>query len=175
MNHENTILNAAKFAKKAHEGQTRRYSGAPYIVHPAHVAATVCTLDDATDDMIVAAWLHDVLEDTDVPPEDIRNEFGDRVLKLVQELTNPSKGSKEPRRVRKQMDIDHLKGVSKEAKQIKLADRLENLYDLEGADDDFPALYAKESRALIEAIGDADEGLRVQIEARIVAIERKIG
>ena len=168
----NPILHAAKFAKSAHEGQTRRYSGVPYIIHPARVAARVSLLDGVSEDMIVAAWLHDVIEDTDVIPTEIGMEFGEPVLKLVRELTNPSKDSKEPRWVRKQMDLDHLKDVSRDAKRIKLADRYENLLDMEGAKDDFVALYAKESRALVEAIGLADDVLRVAIKARIVELER---
>ena len=170
--HVNPILRAAKFAKIAHEGQTRRYSGVPYIIHPARVAARVSLLDGVSEDMIVAAWLHDVIEDTDVLPTEIRLEFGEPVLKLVQELTNPSKDSQEPRWVRKQMDLDHLKGVSRDAKRIKLADRLENLLDLEGAESNFPKLYAMESRALVEVIGDTDEELRVAVKARIMEIER---
>src|SRR5690606_5988102 len=86
--------------------------------------------------MGAAAWLHDVLEDCPhISPDEIVEASGEAVLKLVRELTNPSKGVKAPRAVRKQMDRDHLKHVSWDAKIIKLFDRICNLRDLEQCPD----------------------------------------
>ncbi len=79
------IEEALRFATEAHEGQYRK-SGEPYIIHPILVAAiTAYVTDDET--MVVAALLHDVVEDTDKSVDDIRTHFGDEVVKLVEGLT----------------------------------------------------------------------------------------
>jgi hypothetical protein len=121
------LLEVARFAKKAHEGQMRKHGNEPYITHPMRIAARVMLRDDATREMVAAAMLHDVVEDCNIDVHTIDCLFGDNVGTLVSELTNPSKGSKASRAERKQMDRDHLKGVSKEAKIIKLLDRIDNL------------------------------------------------
>ena len=79
------IERAAEFAKAAHEGidQRRKYTNEPYIVHPQLVAEIVSSVTD-DEDMICAAWLHDVVEDTPVTLEEIRNE-----LNLADTLTVP--------------------------------------------------------------------------------------
>ena len=67
----NPILRAAQFARQAHEGQRRKCNDRPYIEHPARVAARVTILPGATEAMVVAAWLHDVVEDTTVELDEI--------------------------------------------------------------------------------------------------------
>lgn len=89
--------------------------------------------------------------------------FGPAVANLVQELTNPSHGSPENRRTRKQKDLEHLKTVSRKAKILKLIDRLDNLGEMMGADTDFKKKYAIESKSLVETIGDADPDLAKRI------------
>lgn len=166
----NLILNAAQFAASAHEGQNRKYghSDRPYITHPARVAGRVATFPGATEEMVAAAWLHDVIEDCGVTAEDLAAKFPLSVIRLVQELTNPSKRHPELNRAqRKAMDLEHIKEVSREAKVIKLADRVDNL--TETKDDpqtpaDFVELYRAESRALVEALRDIDPGLERELE-----------
>lgn len=79
------IEKAKAFATKAHEGQTR-WGGEPYITHPEAVAKLV---EEAGGDekAIATAWLHDVLEDCDVDPHTIRNEFTFLIWLFVNELT----------------------------------------------------------------------------------------
>ena len=77
------IRRAAAFAAKAHEGMMRKGSRIPYIYHPMEVALIVAQMTDDPE-VIAAAYLHDVLEDTSVTPEKIQGEFGARVLSLVQ-------------------------------------------------------------------------------------------
>ncbi len=80
-----TIKEALEFAKEAHRGQYRK-SGEPYIVHPILVAAiTAYVTNDET--MVVAALLHDVVEDTDKSIEEIEERFGKEVVELVEGLT----------------------------------------------------------------------------------------
>ena len=117
------------------------------------VAGIVNVLAYGSAEMIAAAWLHDTIEDTDTTKEELQCHFGKFVSHMVAELTNPSKQYPELRRVqRKQMDREHLEGVSDEAKTIKLADRIDNLRDF-GIDplvpQDFRKLYLEESRQLL--------------------------
>lgn len=70
------------FATKAHAGTERRGKGFPYIVHPLEAVSIVATLT-ADQELLAAAALHDVLEDTDVTEDQLRERFGDRVAKAV--------------------------------------------------------------------------------------------
>jgi len=85
---------ALLFATAAHYaiGQTRKYSGEPYIVHPVAVAELVMSVPH-TPEMVAAALLHDVLEDTDVPYSVLEEEFGSTVAEYVQLLSDPPKES----------------------------------------------------------------------------------
>ena len=119
------ISEAAAFAKKAHEGMVRKGTGIPYITHPMEVAVIVSQITDDPE-MIAAAFLHDVLEDTCVTREELAAEFGERVLSLVEsETEDKSKSWKE----RKQNTIDHLQEATKEDKILILADKLSNMRD----------------------------------------------
>jgi (p)ppGpp synthase/HD superfamily hydrolase len=159
------IYGAINLMYQAHGAQTRKFSGVPYTTHPFEVArltnehfSRVC--EGEKDDAICAALLHDTLEDTKISESEIRSECGVRVLRLVRELTNPSKGVKANREVRKKMDREHLKTVSRTAKMIKIIDRTVNLRDMVGADSGFRKLYAAESFALWnECLRDIDHTL----------------
>ena len=94
------LINKAKMlAGKAHEGQFRKYSGMPYIVHPIEVATIVQTVNH-TDEMVAAALLHDVVEDTDYSFEDIAKEVSPEVSKMVEGLTDVSKPEDGNRKIR---------------------------------------------------------------------------
>jgi (p)ppGpp synthase/HD superfamily hydrolase len=157
------ILRAAAFARRAHAQQRRKYVDRPYIIHPARVAGRVAAHRHATETMVAAAFLHDVVEDTPYSTADVSHEFGPEVARLVEELTNPSKGMKAPRRERKRLDRQHLTVVSAEAKIIKLLDRIDNLQEMATAPDGFRRVYCEESRLLADVIGDADSELRAEL------------
>ena len=150
------VKRALSLAFSAHEGQYRKYhDNVPYIQHPLRVAFSVSKATSGQEIAVAAALLHDVLEDTEVPPEAISEACGNEVLHLVQELTNPSKNpehAKKKREERKRIDREHLKQVSYAARVIKLCDRIDNLNDVANAPRDFQILYAKESVLLLEAI-----------------------
>jgi (p)ppGpp synthase/HD superfamily hydrolase len=151
------IINAASLARVAHRGQIRKYTGRPYLEHPARVAGKVATIVGADENMIAAAFLHDVLEDTQATPEDVLQATNGDVLGYVQWLTNPSKGRADLKRAdRKAMDREHLMNAPNAAKVIKMVDRIDNLLDIVEGPWDFQALYAHESILLAEAIGSAD-------------------
>ena len=83
------IEEAFEFAKKVHDGQFR-VSGEPYIIHPVEVLKILLGLKADTHTLI-AALLHDVIEDTDTTPEQVKEMFGEDVLSLVQGVTKLSK------------------------------------------------------------------------------------
>ena len=117
------IKKAAVFAAKAHEGTMRKGSRIPYIYHPMEVALIVAQMTDDPE-VIAAAYLHDVLEDTSVTPQEIGEIFGSRVLSLVQaESEDKSRTWKE----RKSSTIEHLKQAPREVKLLTLGDKLSNM------------------------------------------------
>jgi myo-inositol-1(or 4)-monophosphatase len=117
------IREAAEFAAKAHAGMMRKGSPIPYIYHPMEVALAVSQMTD-DEELIAAAYLHDVLEDTATSAEELRNLFGDRVTALVMaETEDKSKTWKE----RKAHTVEHVKYAPREIKILTLADKVCNL------------------------------------------------
>lgn len=167
------ILRAARFARAAHEHQRRKWSEDAYVLHPGRVASRVSLLDGVSEDMVAAAWLHDVLEDTNALPSDLISVFGDKITKMVIALTNKSMGSKLLRAERKKIDREHLAMQSPEVKKIKMLDRIDNLRDIAGATDKFKYLYANESFLLVGAVGDADEVLKDELVFWAEKMERE--
>lgn len=167
------VKEAIVLACTAHEGQRRKYyTNVPYIVHPCRVATRVEAVPGATDVMIAAAWLHDVVEDTTVGPETIEVVCGLDVRTLVGWLTNPSKGSPLPRAQRKAMDRDHLRQAPWEARVIKLIDRTDNLRDMHLAPFNFAKMYHQESVALLEVLHGTDPDLEQEY---IIAMAEMMG
>ena len=123
------ILAAASFAADKHRSQKRKGSdGQPYINHPLEVAsllANVGKIDDA--DVIVAALLHDTVEDCGVTYEEIEGKFGKTVADYVLEVTDDKSL---PKADRKRLQIEHAPHLSHGAKQVKLADKISNIRDV---------------------------------------------
>ena len=177
---DDKIVKMQELATKYHEGQFRKYfePPVPYIFHPLEVATNVDALfflDYLLKiKMICAAIGHDLLEDTNVTEKEIIEAAGEDVLILIKELTNPSKGMKAPRYVRKQADRDHLKLVSKEAKIIKLIDRTVNIRDFSNCDDhNFIMMYIKESRDLLEVLRNTHEVLENKLQKALDDLEEE--
>lgn len=119
-----TVQNAVKFAVHAHGGQTRRSSDEPYVNHVLRVARLVHDTG-APEEVIIAAILHDTVEDTDVTMEDIQQKFGNIVTGYVDTLTEDDKSAAwEDRKAEAQMK---LMNASKEAMLIKAADKIDNI------------------------------------------------
>ncbi|RKZ72618.1 MAG: phosphohydrolase [Gammaproteobacteria bacterium] len=123
------LLAALKFAAKKHRDQRRKDQGAtPYINHPIEVAETLWFQGNVRDMItIVGALLHDTLEDTNATTEEIRQQFGEQVLALVQEVTDDKSL---PKLERKRLQIEHAPHQSARAKQVKLADKICNVTDI---------------------------------------------
>lgn len=119
---------AAKFAIDAHSNVERRNHASPYALHVFEAATIVETMTN-DQELIVAALLHDVVEDTDVTLEEIEKEFGKRVAELVESETETElEGSAEETWVeRKQMAIDRIANSSHDSKIVALGDKLSNM------------------------------------------------
>ena len=126
----NRISEAFEFARQAHDGQFRK-SGEPYIFHPIAVANIVAEELMLGANPVIAAFLHDVVEDTDYTIDDIRQRFGDDVAFLVSVVTKKSTGHYE---ISKQVDNykQMLNSIHYDIRAllIKLADRLHNMRTL---------------------------------------------
>lgn len=145
---------ALEFATKAHGEQQRKYTREPYIEHPKRVAEIVRTVPH-TKEMICAAYLHDVVEDTPVNLKEIEQEFGPKVAQLVHELTDEfikENYQNLNRKSRKKREVERQAKMSPEAKTIKLADVIDNTRDIIKNDRDFARRYVPEMEALTEAL-----------------------
>lgn len=119
---------ALEFAIKAHSGIERRGKGFPYIVHPMEAVSIVATFT-SDQELLAAAALHDVVEDTDYTEEDIRKEFGERVAHLVSaetDLVVEGKSESDSWKERKQFAIDRLAKLDRDAKIVSIGDKLSN-------------------------------------------------
>jgi (p)ppGpp synthase/HD superfamily hydrolase len=160
------VEKARVFATAAHAAvaQLRKYTNEPYIVHPAEVFSIVSTVDGATEEMLAAAWLHDVVEDTGVTNEVIREMFGDKVAELVGWLTDVSRPEQGNRATRKAIDRAHSAMAPAEAQTIKLADLISNTRSIMEHDVSFAKTYLEEKRLLLEVMNKGDA--RLLAEAR---------
>ena len=132
-----TVQKAFDFANEAHKG-VRRRSGEPYIIHPIEVAKIVVNEIGLGCKSIVAALLHDVVEDTDYTVEDIRNLFGDKIATLVDGLTKiKTVLDNEDKSKVKSIQAENFKRILLTLNDdvrvvlIKLADRLHNCRTIE--------------------------------------------
>ena len=161
----NFIVKALSFAAQKHRDHRRKDEVAsPYINHPIGLVSVLVNEGNVTDaDVIVAAILHDTVEDTDTSIEEIETIFGRLIADIVGELTDDKRLRKEKR---KQQQIDNAAHASDQAKQVKLADKICNLRDMcsappAGWDLDRRSEYFDWSRAVIDQI----RGTHGQLEA----------
>lgn len=156
---------AISFAAIAHAGQLRKYSTLPYIVHPIEVMQIVATVphDEA---MLVAAVLHDVVEDTPVGPETIYRRFGEDICTLVQELTEVSVPGN--RRVRKDAEVARLAQISARGQTVKLADLISNTKSIVEHDPNFATIYLREKAKLLCVLTKGNATLRAEAHTQLV-------
>lgn len=123
------IEEAVLYATRMHSGQKRKLTYAPYILHPLEAAVIVESMT-SDEDLIIAALLHDVIEDTDAKPEEIEARFGKRVLSLVKSETE-NKRRELPAsatwQIRKEESLEELREANVEVKVLWLADKLSNV------------------------------------------------
>lgn len=161
---------AITFAVKAHQGMERKGKGFPYVVHPMEAVSIVATMTN-DQELLAAAALHDVIEDTDTTADDLKKEFGERVAMLVEaESDDKTGGSKaETWHQRKQDTLDRLRNADLDIKIVALGDKLSNMraiaHDYAVLGDELwnrftvkdPAEHAWRYHALAEALNDLSD------------------
>lgn len=152
------VERAFLFAKHAHEGQTRKYTGEPYFNHAYAVAVLVFPHGPT---VTAAALLHDVVEDTEYTLEDIETEFGVFIASIVEQLTDCETGN---RKERKAAACERLRNAGNFAKTIKLADMIDNRKSIMQYDKDFAVVYMREARELLPNLKGGCPKLYKQLE-----------
>ena len=151
---------AKEFATRKHAevNQVRKYTGGPYINHPAAVVEIIRSVPH-TNTMLAAAWLHDTVEDTNTTLEEIKKIFGSGVGMLVGMLTDVSTPEDGNRKYRKTIDRMHTSLSSPPAMTIKLADMIDNSASILKYDPRFAKIYIEERRLLLEVLKDGSDDL----------------
>jgi len=157
----NVVQKAHVYAMAAHASvkQLRKYTNEPYIVHPMQVARIVASVEGSTEDMIAAALLHDVIEDTGCTFTDIHMSFGIDIAGMVSWLTDVSKPEDGNRAARKAIDLAHIAQAPANVKTIKLADIISNCTSIMEHDPNFAKVYLEEKRAQLAVLTEGDAGL----------------
>ena len=122
------LFRALSFAADHHRfGRRKGEEASPYINHPIDVAAELAEVGVTDHEILSAALLHDTLEDTDATPADLEREFGPRVRRLVEALTDdPNLASRE----RKRLQLERAGSLETDAKGIRIADKICNARDV---------------------------------------------
>ena len=123
------ILDALVFAADKHRNQRRKdHDASPYINHPIALANILVNEAGVSDPIVVvAAVLHDTVEDTDATPDEITARFGPAVSAIVAEVTDDKRLPKDEH---KRRQVEHAPHASFRAQQVKIADKISNLRDL---------------------------------------------
>jgi guanosine-3',5'-bis(diphosphate) 3'-pyrophosphohydrolase len=173
---------AFEFAREAHRGQERKGDGTPYIRHPKEVARLLSDAGHADEELLAAAFLHDVVEDTDTTLEELEDAFGAGVVQLVSAMTE----DKEVERweERKRHHRDQVEAAGERAALIYAADKVANLRDMralyanvgEGAAGRFNAPLDARQRVWrddLEMVArvNPDDSLTEQLRAELSAFE----
>lgn len=152
------IKRAHSFALERHSGQYRKFTNEPYIRHPEQVVCILAMyLGDV--DLLTAAMLHDVVEDTHTTIQEVYSVFGDRVGNLVEELTTDSR---QKRLLGKKIYmVNHINSLSEDAFTIKIADRLHNVMGLlhPKMSSDFIKWYMTETKYILDNLDRDDYSL----------------
>ncbi len=160
---KDVVIRAIEFAAQRHSGQTRKgNTKSPYINHPIKVVSLLIDFQENDSNLLSAAALHDVIEDTARGDREIQQlekiieeKFGNKVLSIIWEVTDDKQL---PFKERKQKQIQDTPNLSHEAKKIKIADKICNLTDLK---EDPPVGWSNERKnTYIEWAGKVIEGAR---------------
>jgi guanosine-3',5'-bis(diphosphate) 3'-pyrophosphohydrolase len=125
----NKLITAIAFAAQKHRNQRRKdHEASPYINHPIALADVLANEGGVEDErVLIAAVLHDTIEDTDTSEQELIREFGKEIADIVLEVTDDKSLDKAER---KRLQVEHAPHVSRRAKLVKLADKICNLRDI---------------------------------------------
>jgi guanosine-3',5'-bis(diphosphate) 3'-pyrophosphohydrolase len=170
-----------EFADKAHGEQRRKYADERYIAHPVRVMQTCRRV---TEDLgvLAAAVLHDVLEDTEVRKNELKNflvsvmpaVLASRTLQLVVDLTDVYVKKDYPkmnRRTRKAKELLRLEKTSPDSQTIKYADIMDNTREIVKHDADFADVFLRECRAILRKL---DKGNKVLYDEAVHLVDAAI-
>jgi len=161
------VQEALMLCIKAHDGQRRKYTGEPYATHPIGVSKIIETVEH-TPEMVAAALLHDVVEDTDVTFREIKDTFGSIVAEYVHYCTNVSEKDDGNRKFRKKMDADHFALGPAESQTIKVADLIHNSQTIIPHDQKFfHKAYKYEKQYMMDVLTKADPVLKGQAQTML--------
>ncbi len=122
------LMDAIVFASDKHRFQRRKgFLKIPYINHPLKVTKVLTDCGETNFDLLIAAVLHDTVEDTDASLPEITVLFGETVARLVEEVTD---NMLLPQKERKELQVQKAPKLSADAKKIKIADKICNINDL---------------------------------------------
>ena len=153
------IKRATRFAQMAHTGQHRKASNEEYWHHPVRVARLVSRHPEATEEMIIAALLHDTVEDTEATLAEIACWFGDNVSHIVGWLTDVYTKEAYPsvdRATRKSFEALRMRHAPWGVRVIKRADMADNLSDIHMLGTEFAKIYVQEKAELESILDQAD-------------------
>lgn len=168
------IQKAKDFATNAHQNQTEKdVYKTPYIFHLQRVARLV-QLSRGSEEEIASAWLHDTVEDTNVSIEDIKNEFGDQIAKIVDGLTDLPEWSKLPNMDRKLAQAARVSKESESVRRVKLADQISGgkldarntLYDITTRKQQFEGvtIVAQACKGVSEGLDNLFDEISIEIK-----------
>ena len=152
---EPQIKGAIEFANRWHGNQTRKYTGAPYVVGHCIPVAKLVAAKGGDEDTVIAAILHDVLEDTECTQKRLIDTFGEIVAQLVYAVTDqytPEKWPDTNRTDRKRAEARRYKNIDVRAKLIKLCDIEHNVSSIIEHDPGFAVTYLREKADELEAL-----------------------
>ena len=163
------ILRAVEFAAHKHKDQRRKgVSASPYINHPIALAKILAEEGGVSDaNVIVAALLHDTLEDTQTTKQELVGEFGELIANVVDEVTDTKSVDSA---TRKRLQISKASHASNEAKLVKLADKIANLRDIlsdppDGWSIDRQREYFDWAKDVVDRLRGASEALEQRFDS----------
>src|ERR1035437_1048638 len=160
----NNLIKALAFAADKHRNQRRKDADAsPYINHPIALADVLANEAGIEDErVLVAAVLHDTIEDTETTEQELVRNFGQEVADIVAEVTD---NKNLPKAERKRLQVEHAPTLSRRAKLVKIADKIANLRDVASSPPkDWPLERRQEYFDWAKAVVDGMRGVHPELE-----------
>ncbi len=165
-----SLLDALEYAAEMHRDQRRKGAEAsPYINHPIQVARLLASVGGVADlATLMAAILHDTIEDTRTEKQDLVERFGDEVAGLVEEVSDDKSL---PKAERKREQVKHSPHLSDRAKMIKIADKICNVRDIaEKPPADWDLERRRQYFDWASAVVEGCRGVNAELEACFFAV-----
>lgn len=153
------IQEALSFAIKSHLQQNRKFIDLPYIIHPIEMASRLSAIENITIEQIIAALLHDVVEDCGVSLQEIEKLFGTLIMEHVYQLTDPATKEDGNRNRRLEINFAHFKLADYKTQDIKMTDLISNTRSIIFCDPQFCSVYVPVLEKITEHLQSIAEHL----------------